>query len=644
MFNKLFSPIKIRDLELKNRIVMTGMGTHMSGKDGSAVTEKLIRYHVARAEGGVGMNTTEVCAVDAPSSPKSFLAISDDKYIEGFKQLCDEVHGVGGKMCIQLWQGSLAVGMDPSAEMLVVSDMPVSPEYTLPGISKERIQTVVEAYGAATARAVEAGFDAIEFHCGHNYLPHSFLSGGINHRTDEYGGSFENRSRFPLECIKSIRAKMPEGMPLFMRVDCHDDFLENGLTEEEIIAFCKLAGEAGVDVLNISRGNILTGAVMYETPPVDLPHGFNVDPASRIRKETGMLVMPAGRINTPQFAEKILEDDLADLVTMARAQLADPQFCNKAKEGKLAHIKYCIGCDQGCYDYFVDPTKPHISCMRNPAIGLEEELKITRTEQPKKILIAGGGIAGIEAADILIQRGHNPVIYEKSDHLGGQFMLAGVAPRKEDFAMAGSMAIKKIEEEGVPIHLNTEVTETVIKNEKPDAVILAIGAEPLIPDIAGVGTKNVVTAHDVLAGKEKPEGRIVVIGGGLVGLEVSEYLDAQGCDVTVVEMREQVGMDLGDMRKIAIQMQLASGKIKQIVNAACKQIQDNKVIVDVQGELQEIIADVIVIAVGAKSRDTKPLENCCENMGIPFHIVGDAKKARRALNAIHESYYAALEI
>ena len=275
-FDKLFSPIRIRGLELRNRVVMSAMGTHMTGMDSSEVNQKLIDYHAARAKGGVAMNTTEVCSVDPASSPKGFLAISEDKYIPGLKKLCGAVHEAGGKMCVQLWQGSLAVGMDPTAEMLVVSDMPVSPEYTMPGISIERLKSVVEAYGKAAARAVEAGFDAVEFHCAHNYLPHSFLSGGINHRTDEYGGPFENRVKFPLECIESIRRNIPEDMPLFMRVDCHDDFLENGLTTEEVIAFCKLAKEKGVDVLNVSRGNILTAAVVYETPPVDMPNGFHV--------------------------------------------------------------------------------------------------------------------------------------------------------------------------------------------------------------------------------------------------------------------------------------------------------------------------------------------------------------------------------
>lgn len=643
-FNKLFSPIKIRGLELKNRVIMSGMGTHMTGMDSSEVNQKLIDYHVTRAKGGVAMNTTEVCSVDSASSPKGFMAISEDKYIPGLKKLCDAVHEAGGKMCVQLWQGSLAVGMDPTAEMLVVSDMPVSPEYTLPGISVERIQSVVNAYGRAASRAIEAGFDAIEFHCAHNYLPHSFLSGGINHRTDEYGGSFENRAKFPLQCIEAIRKNIPEDMPLFMRIDCHDDFLQDGLTIEDIIAFCKMAKEKGVDVLNISRGNILTAAVMYETPPVDLPNGFNVEKAARIRKETGMLTMPAGRINTPGYAEQILEEDKADLIVMARAQLADPEFCKKAQSGNLSAIKYCIGCDQGCYDYFVDLTKEHISCLRNPAVGHEKEYELKKTSTPKKVLIAGGGMAGLEAADVLTKRGHIPVIYEQDDHLGGQMLLAGVAPRKADTAMAAKMAAQNAIDTGVEIHLNTKVDSKILKECNPDEVIIAIGAEPFIPAIEGVTEPYVTDAHTVLRNKMKADGNIVVIGGGLVGLEVAEYLKTDKNQITVVEMMDEVGKDLGEMRKIAVNMAIAKSGIQTMVKTKCTGIADHKVKVEEDGIQKELEADTVVIAVGAKSRSTKDLVEACEQAEIPYHIVGDAVRARRALNAIHEAFAVAREI
>ena len=650
-FDKLFSPIQIRGLELPNRVVMSAMGTLFAAKsaDKRSVTDKLIHYHVARAKGGCGLNTVEVCAVDKASSPKGFLSIADDQYIPGLKKLTEAIHQAGGLAAVQLWQGSLAVASDPEAEKLVPSDRKLTEQFTLPGISAERIHTVIEAFGDGARRATEAGFDAVEFHCGHNYLPHSFLSGAFNHRQDEWGGSLENRMRFPLECIRAIRANMPEDMPLFMRVDCHDDFVENGLTIEEVITFCKEAGKAGVDVLNISRGNTSSAALIFEVPPVDLPNGLNVEPAARIRRETGMLTMPCGRINTPELAEQILEQDQADLVVMARAQLADPEFCNKAKAGKLTAIKYCIGCDQGCYDYFFyglsDPKFEHITCMRNPALGEEATRSLTPAESPKKVLIAGGGIAGIEAADALFKRGHHPILCEASDHLGGQFLLAGVAPRKGDFRRAGEMAIRNVQEEGVEIRLNTPVTPELIAAENPAAVIIGIGSQPIVPRIPGADGPNVFGSHETLDGAAVPVGKVVIIGGGLVGMEVAEFLASKGSHITVVEMKDAILTELGMLRKIGTQMAMAREDITVMLNTTCKRIEGGHVVVESEGAEKTLEADAVILAIGSKPRPSGDLQEACRQKGIPCYVVGDALAAPRlALNAIHEAYDAVLNI
>ena len=465
---------------------------------------------------------------------------------------------------------------------------------------------IIDAYGQAARRAVAAGFDAVEFHCGHNYLPHSFLSVAINHRTDEWGGNLENRMRFPLACIRAIRTNIPEDMPLFMRVVWQDDFLEGGLTADDVVAFCKEAGKAGVDVVSVSRGNILSAAILYETPPVDLPNGFNVDAAARIRRETGLLVMPCGRINKPELAEAILEQDKADLVVMARAQLADPVFCNKAKAGELAAIKYCIGCDQGCYDYFYkslsDPAIEHLTCLRNPALMEEEAMALTRVDHPKKVLIAGGGIAGIEAAEDLVKRGHIPILCEAGDKLGGQFELAGAAPRKGDFAYACRMAVKHVERLGIDIRRNTPVTPELIRAEKPDAVIIAIGSQPIIPRIPGANGERVMESHALLASAPISAGKAVVIGGGLVGMGAAEYLCARGCTVTVVEMKDAVLGELGQLRKIETQMAMAQEPIETLLNATCKEIRDRQVVVEQDGAEKTLEADLVVMAIGSRPR------------------------------------------
>ncbi len=641
MFEKLFSPITIRGMELKNRVIFPAMGTKFSGRD-SYVTPKLINYHLARVKGGCGLNMVEVCSVHTPSAPRGFLSISEDKYIPGLKSLTDAIHEAGGKAGLQLWQGSLAVGMDKTAQILVASDMPMGPELTLPGITKEQIDEVVQCYGKAAARAAEAGFDCVEFHCAHNYLPHSFLSGGINHRTDEYGGSFENRSRFPLECIRAIRANIPEDMPLFMRIDAKDDYLEGGLTIDEVIRFCKLAGEAGVDVLDVSRGNILTAGLKYEVPSIDIPKAFNIENAAQIRKETGMLTVGVGRINTPELAEHILEDDKADMIVLGRAQLADPDFCAKAAAGNTEDIDYCVGCNQGCYDGFENTDSPCITCLRNPAVGREEECAIIPAEKKETVLIAGGGIAGLESAIILKKRGHNPILCEATDTLGGQFLTAGEAPRKAEMKNAVIAMAKKAERLGVDIRLNTKVTPEMIKEIHPHTVFNAIGSVPVIPPIPGHDRDFVLNSHDVLDGKAKAEGNVVVIGGGMVGMETAEYLAEKGAKVTVLEMLKEFCADMGHTRKICVTESIYAAGIQPVTEVKVTEIADGKVIGEKGGKILEFPCDYAVMAVGSVRRDGSDLEQACYDLGIGYYEIGDAGMARRALNATREAYDAAI--
>ena len=641
MFEKLFSPFKIKDMELKNRVILPAMGTKFAGK-ASFVTPQLIHYHTARVKGGCGLNIVEVCSVHTPSAPRGFLSISEDEYIPGLKELTDAIHSEGGKAGLQLWQGSLAVGMDQTAQILVASDMPVSAEMTIPAITKEQIAEIAECFGKAAGRAVQAGFDCVEFHCAHNYLPHSFLSGGINHRTDEYGQSFENRAKFPLECIRAIRANIPEGMPLLMRIDAHDDYLEGGLTIEEVIAFCKLAKEAGVDVLDISRGNILSAGLKYEVPPIDIPKAFNIENAARIRKETGMVTIGVGRINTPELAEQILENDKVDLVVMGRAQLADPEFCKKAKAGATEDIDYCVGCNQGCYDGFENTDSPYITCLRNPAVGREADCKLLPAEKPETILIAGGGIGGLEAAIILKKRGHHPILCEASGHLGGQFLTAGEAPRKEEMKHAVTAMGEKAKRLGVEIRMNTRVTPELIAELKPHTVMNAIGAEPVIPPIPGKEKDFVVNSHDVLDGKAQVSGNVVIIGGGMVGMETAEYLAQKGAKVTVLEMLKDFCADMGSTRKICVTESIYAAGITPVTDVTVTEIRDGAVIGRKDGIETEFPCDYAVMAAGAKKRDGSALAEACYANGIGYYEIGDSGMARRALNATREAFDAAI--
>lgn len=633
MFEHVFAPIRIRDMELKNRIIMPAMGTRMADENGN-VTDKLVAYHAARAKGGCGLNIVEVAAVHTPSAPAHFVSISEDCYIEGHKKLTDAIHQNGGKAGLQLWQGSIAVSMDPKAKVFVASDMNFG-AYTLKAITKEEIQEVVLAYGKAAVRAVEAGYDCLEFHLAHNYLPHSFLSAGFNHREDEYGGSFENRCRFPLEVIDELRRNMPEGMPLFIRIDAQDDMLENGLTIEEIIRFCKIAKEHGVDVLDVSRGNIITAASMYEVPPIDVPNGFNIENAAKIRKETGMLTVGVGRINTAKLAEDILAGDKVDMVVMGRAQLADAEFANKAQQGRVEEIVHCVGCNQGCYDGFCDVVnRPHITCMRNPMIGHEGEYEFQKVSAPKKVWVIGGGVGGMETAKLLHEKGHEVTLFEASDVLGGEFLLAGEAPGKAEMKMAAMEMAAQIEKL-VTVHKNTKVDAEMLENADVDEVVIAVGSSPITINLEGADKLEHTSAPEVLRHEVQPKGKVAVIGGGLVGLETADALATDGCDVTILEMKDSIGSDLGSLRKIAVMMKMQELQVKLLPNSkVCKFTEEGIVLED--GTL--IPCNCAVFAVGFKSNDSKELIEVCEKKQIPYHVIGDAKAARRALDAIAEGF------
>ncbi|MBS5884271.1 MAG: NAD(P)/FAD-dependent oxidoreductase [Clostridium sp.] len=637
-FNDLFSPIKIRGMEIRNRIEFPAMGTKMV-KDEKVVTDQLINYHAARSLGGNGLNFTEVCSVYDKAAPKNFLALSDDKYIPGMKKLADAIHEGGAKAGVQLWLGGSAVLFGDQTSMVVVpSDFKVEgTDYVIKAASKEIINECIKAFGDAARRAVEAGYDTVEFHAGHNYTPHSFLSKAFNKRMDEYGGSLENRARFLLECIKSIRENIPEDMPLFMRIDAHDDCVEDGLTIEEVIQFCKWAKEAGVDVLDVSRGNFSSAAIKYEVPPVDVPRGFNVENAARIKKETEMITVAVGRINDPEQADEIIRSGKADMVVIGRAQLADPEFCNKAKNGNVDDIVRCVGCNQGCYDGFSNPDAPFITCMRNPALGREDEFVIKKTDNPKNVLIVGGGVAGLEAAIELKDRGHNPILCEASDSLGGQFVLAGAAPRKEEMKEAAIAMGEMAKRKGVEIKLSTPVNAEVIKDINPDEVIIAAGSEPIKLNVPGANLPHVTNSHDILAGKARVNGDIVVIGGGLVGLEVAEYLSGNVNKITVVEMLNEVAKDLGQLRKICVMESLYHEGIKTITEAKCVEIKEKSIVIDRNGVVEEVPCDSVIVAIGARSRNFESISDYCKENNIPYHVIGDAVRARRALNCIEEA-------
>ena len=635
ILKKMFSPGKIGSLTLKNRIILPAMCTVFADQ-GGYVSTKLINYHVARASGGCGMNIVEIAAVHPTSAVPKVLGIYDDKYLPGLEKLAKAIKDAGGKACLQLWHAGRQVNsIQTGVPIVAPSAIPCPLCQEMPKeLTAEEIRELTAAYGDAALRARKAGFDAIELHGAHGYLINQFLSPYSNKRTDEYGGSFENRLRFALEILKDIRSKVGDDYPVLFRLGSEEK-VEGGLTLEDAKAIAQSLEKAGVNAIHVSIGVYQT--VFYTIPTIDMPIAFNVDAAAEVKSVVSLPVITVGRINDPLVAEKILEQGKADFISVGRGQIADPQFCSKAMDDDFDSIVKCIGCIQGCFDIIFGSglTEP-ACCLLNPTVGFEEDIEFTKTAAPKRVLIAGGGPSGLEAAVLLRKKGHEVILCESESKLGGQFTIAGVAPRKEEFKKAAESLGKRAVKAGVDIRLQTLVTPQTIKEINPDFIIAATGSEPILPNIKGIDRSNVFTAHDILKGIKTVGDNVVVIGGGLVGLETAEFLAAQKKKVTVVEMLDDVAKDMGFIRKVVTSQHISNAGIKIITKAKCVELGDSEVVIEKDGNVERLQAvDSVVIAVG--SRSNNKLEEYLKDSGYKYCVIGDAKSARKALNAIWEA-------
>ena len=669
-YEKLFAPIKIRGLEFDSRLIMTAMGSLMAPEHGD-VNDRVINYLTERAKNG-GFVFTECCSVYPGVAQDFALHISDDHYIEGLKKLTDSVHAAGGKIGVQIYHPAEAL-TNSHYDSRKVRMMAPDTLFGIPGtrVETEEIPYIIECFGEAARRATEAGFDAIEIHNGHNYILHQFLSPHFNHRDDGWGGSVENCRKMPLAVIEAVRKNMGEHMPLFLRVSAGDDELYDkngnfdGLTLDDMIVFLNEAKARGVDVVDVSIGNFQSDIGLWECPNLGIPHGFNTERPFIIKEKVGLPIVAVGRLGTPDLAEKYLEQG-ADFIAWGHAHIADPEIVKKTREGRIDEIRYCIGCDEGCNQAYNDPTLPHVSCMRNPAAGREADMKIIPAAEPKKVLVAGGGVAGLEAARVLAERGHKVVLVDAADKLGGNFNLAAVAPMKQDFALAVKQMIDWAAKAGVEFKLNTVVTKEVIEEIKPDYVVNAIGASYAPCTIPGA--ENAISAAAAMANPELLKGNVVVIGGGCVGMEVAMtaadmMVEGKGvASVTGIEKKAKYAADgatqVPSYGRAQVWRMWTAGKtmvhnvphpVKQLANTTVEEIKEGAVVahtvvkrrdratkqmVTVKDEVFEVAADTIVYATGMAQNDSSAIVAACEELGIPCEAIGSAKKLGHGVPAI----------
>jgi 2,4-dienoyl-CoA reductase-like NADH-dependent reductase (Old Yellow Enzyme family)/thioredoxin reductase len=642
---KLFDPIRIGSMELKNRIVMPAMVTNFASDTG-AVTERLVNYHIARAKGMVGLIIVEATCVESLLGRLvvNELRVDSDKFLPGLAELAEAVHLHGAKIALQIHHAGRQTTLEATEGRTPVSpsDVPYIDMYTSPGsiiaqprsLRKEEITELVEKFGEGARRAKTAGFDAVEIHGAHGYLIGQFLSPYTNRRNDAYGGSFEGRMRFALEVIERVREKVGSDYPLSFRISA-DEFIEGGITLELARRIAGKLEEAGVNIIHVSGS---TGdSAQPIVAPMASPRGYLVHLAAGVKEVVGIPVITVGRINDPELAEKILEEGKADLIAMGRGLIADPQLPLKAMEGRFDEIRKCIACNYGCSRRL--SLGLQITCNINSEVGKEKESRITRAEKIKRVLIIGGGLAGMEAARVAALRGHRVTLFERTDELGGQFILAAKPPHKEELQNILNYLRVQMDRLGVMVRLREEVTPELVDEEKTDAIVIATGAVPYIPRIPGIENEHVSTAWAVLAGKVDPKDETAIVGGGEVGCETAEYLHDLGKRVTLVETLRDLALDMEPLNRYLLLQRLKEKKIKTLTGTTLKAVVNGGIIVSDESGERELEAESIVLALGAVP-DNK-LAQTLKGKVKQLYVIGDCMQPRRSLEAIHEGSWVA---
>jgi len=635
----LFSPLSIGRLQLRNRIVLPPMGNRYPSFGGK-VTERLVRYYVEMAKGGVGLIIVQFASVASAGCSSYYpLGIWDDDQIPGLQRLTEAIHKLETPVLIQLAHvGAMGVSAITGTQPVGPSPVACFNREAPRELSAAEIHGLVEDFARAAGRAMEAGFEGVELHMAHGYLLQEFLSPLTNRRGDEYGGDLEGRLRFPLEVLAGVREVVGRETPVFCRL-CVDEAVPGGIVLEEGVRIAQALEGAGADVIDVTGGGAETFHVSVPSQ-ADPPGGSLLPLATAVKQMAGVPVIAVGKLHDPMVMERVLAEGQADLIAVGRGLIADPELPRKALEGRLGDIRPCLACNAPeCHGRTFRQLS--MGCVVNPIIGREASFEFHTAQQRRRVLVIGGGPAGLEAARVAALRGHDVVLCEQEPRLGGQFYLAGQSPHKQMHLALIDYYTRQLAGLNVDVRLETPVDVAKVLAIAPDAVIIATGAKPLVSRLPGLG-EEALTAWEVLNGA--PVGQtVVIVGGGSVACDTAEYLAVRGHRVTMIEMLPEIAQDMVAWTRRLTMERLVAHDVEILLRCKVLEFEAERLICDRDG-VHEILdgIDAVALAIGAVRHD--PLSADVRAAGLDPVLIGDCVKPQNAAVAIRQGYEVGLAV
>lgn len=647
-YQNIFNPLTVKNMTIKNRIVMTPMGTNYGEQNGE-MSFLHMDYYEQRAKGGVGLIIVENASVDSPqgSNGTTQLRIDHDNYIPRLFKLCETVHSHGACIAVQInHAGASALSSRINMQPVSASNLPSKKGGEIPRpLQKEEITAIVKKYGEAAKRAQVAGFDAVEIHAGHSYLISQFLSPTTNNRTDEFGGSKENRARFAKMVMDEVRSQVGPMFPIMIRISA-DELVEGGNTLEDTLELLEYFAEEA-DIIDVSAG--LTGSIQYQIDANYLKDGWRSFMAKAVKEKFNKPVITTGNIRNPKIAEKILEDGDADLIGMGRGLIAEPEWVNKVESGREDELRKCISCNIGCAGHRIGINRP-IRCTINPAINIGEGYKKEKIKNSCNVVVIGGGTAGLEAACTAAEVGCTTFLIEKKDVLGGLAHEISKIPDKNRLADFPNYLINRASKlNNLFVFKNREADIKFIDSLNPNIIVNATGSNPLLPPIKGLKEAMEKENSKVASIKEMIENipnypedmtgkKVVVIGGGAVGLDVVEFFAPRNAKISIVEMQPVISKDLDPVTKVQTSTLIEKHDVLELTNTALLEVKDNSFIVRRDGKEEELEFDYGFVCLGMRA-NAPVLESLRENFDsskVEIVNIGDSVRARRIIEGVQE--------